>query len=63
MLLWKARVGNDAATILQMIKWFIQTTAHAEKVMGVSMMIMSHAVEGKDSNLINDSSNTEEIEY
>ena len=56
-------MGNDAATILQMIKWFIQTTAHAEKVMGVSMMIMSHAVEGKDSNLINDSSHTEEIDY
>ena len=27
-------------------KWFIQATAHAQKVMGVSMKIMSHAVEG-----------------
>ena len=31
--------------------------------MGVSMRIMSHAVEGQDSNLINNSGNTEEIEY
>ena len=44
-------------------EWFIQATAHAQKVMGVSMRIMSHAVEGQDSNLINNSCNTEEIEY
>ena len=44
-------------------KWFIQATAHAQKVMEVSMRIMSHAVEGQDSNLINIRSTTEEIEF
>ena len=29
----------------------------------LSHAVMSHAVEGQDSNLINNSSNTEEIEY
>ena len=39
-------------------KWFIQAAVHAQKVMRVSMRVMSHAVEGHDSNLINNSSNT-----
>ena len=43
-------------------EWFIQATAHAQKVMGVSMRIMSHAVEGLDSNLINNNSNTGSFE-
>ena len=57
----KNNCGNDIADD----KWFIQATAHAQKVMGVSMRIMSHAVEGQDSNLINNSSssNAEELEY
>ena len=57
LLLQEGRVGNDAATISQ----FIQGTANAQQVMGVSIRIMSHAAEGQDSNLI--SSNTEEIEF
>ena len=32
--------------------WFIQATAHAQKLMGVSMRIMSHALEGQDLNPI-----------
>ena len=57
LLLQEGRVGKDAATISQ----FIQGTANAQQVMGVSIRIMSHAVEGQHSNLI--SSNTEEIEF
>ena len=56
-------VKNDCGDEIADDKWFIQATAHAQKVMGVSMRIMSHAVEGQDSNLINNSSNTEEIEF
>ena len=43
--------------------YFIQPTAHAQKVMGVSMRIMSHAEEGQYLNLINNSSNSEATEY
>ena len=55
-------MGINGVTILQMIK--VHTaTAHAHKVMGVSMSLMGHAVEGQDSNLISNSNNTEELEY
>ena len=52
---------NDCGDDIADDKWFIQATAHAQKVMGVSMRTMSHAVEGQDLNLINNSSNAEEI--
>ena len=51
MLLWEGdgkQCGNDIADD----KWFMQ-----------AMRIMGHAVKGQDSNLINNGSNTEDIEY
>ena len=53
------RCGDDIADD----ELFKKATAHARKVMGVSMRIISHAVEGQDSNLIKNSNDTEEIEY
>ena len=53
-------MGNNVATISQMINGSYRQLPMHKIVMRVSMRIMSHAVEGQHWNLDNNRSNTEE---